>query len=173
VGMGGGGRETEGSVGWEHERFDRPHYERIGALADNWGKELGASDDVVRVLKEGILDVPENPVWGLGEMPVIPQDAEELNFGLAEIANGLRSDSCLWEELGKVEAEALKADGFIVASAFVHWEGEAEDGKTKGCFVQNLKPNKDSWGKGSVKMEKAAGFAAGVEKEDHFISFDI
>jgi hypothetical protein len=72
-----------------------------------------------------------------------------------------------------VEAEELKADSFMVASAFVQWEGEAEDGKNKGRFVQNLKPNEDWWGKGSVKLEKAAEFAAEVEKEERLISFDI
>jgi hypothetical protein len=47
--------------------------------------------------------------------------------------------------LGKVEAEALKADGFMVTSVFVHWDGEAEDGKKRVRCVQNLKPNKDCW----------------------------
>jgi hypothetical protein len=55
-----------------------------------------------------------------------------------------------------VEAEALKADGFMVTSVFVHWDGEAEDGKKRVRFVHNLKPNKDCWG-GEGQREDGEG----------------
>lgn len=67
----------------------------------------------------------------------------------------------------------LVGQAFMVSSAFVHWEGEGEGGERKGRFVQNFKRMSKWWGVGSVKMERAAEFAAEVQPEDQFVSFDV
>ena len=155
------------------EWYARPHYERVAALADGWREELGIDDFTARILREGIRDPPQNPEWGKGEMPVIPQTQEEKEFGNEAVEKGLRNDSRAWEEITREQVTLLKKEGYGVASSFVHWEGVDEDGKKKGRFVQNLTDLTEWWEGKSVRMEKPAEFAAQVEEGDRFISFDV
>lgn len=105
-------------------------------LADRWESELGVSAYFATILREGIRDVPARPVWGNGEMSVIPQTPEELRYGMEELEKGLRPDVRNWEELSRDEVEELKARGYMVSSSFVHWEGFDENEGRKGRFVQ-------------------------------------
>ena len=81
AGVGEGGRTRE-------EWYARPYYERVAALADGWREELGIDDFTARILREGIRDPPQNPEWGKGEMPVIPQTQEEKEFGNEAVEKG-------------------------------------------------------------------------------------
>ena len=151
----------------------RPHYERVGIMAENWKSELGIDDFTVRILKEGIRDKPAYPVWGKGEMPIVPQTPEELDFGLGKVEEGLRLDVRNWEEISREEADRLKELGYMIASSFVHWEGFDEEGNKKGRFVQNFSEITEWWDGKSVRMEKPAEFAAQIQEGERFISFDV
>ena len=135
---------------------------------------MGVDEFTQRILREGVRELPKAPMWGLGIQPTIPQTEEEMVVGLGELEKGLASESKIWEEVGQDEVDVVVKEGYMVASAFVHWEGVDEDGKKKGRFVENFKPHKEwGWGDGTVRMEKPAEFAAQVEKGDSFLSFDI
>jgi hypothetical protein len=68
---------------------------------------------------------------------------------------GLETGNQLWEELSTNEARILGEEGYMVSSAFVHWEGMGGDGKPKGLVVQNFKRQSKWWTKcGSVKTER-------------------
>lgn len=131
------------------------------------------SEFAVKVLEGGIADWPTNPEWGVGELPSVPQTEEELAFGVAELEKGLASNSRLWEELGKDEVGELLEQGYMVSSAFVHWEGETKEGGRKGRFVQNFHRKSKAWDGCGVRMERAAEFATQIERGDTFLSFYI
>lgn len=67
-----------------------PHYQRVGRRSGFWMPGLGISDYFARILQDGIRNVPRCPVWGKGEMLVIPQTPEELEFGMKELEKGLK-----------------------------------------------------------------------------------
>lgn len=124
-------------------------------------------------MRDGIRDLPHNPQWGKGEMPVIPQTQEEKKFGKEKIDKGLGKDSRAWEEITRSQVLLLKKEGYIVASRFEHWEEVDEKGKKKDRFVQNLTKFNEWWGGKSVDMEKTTEFAAQIEEGDRFISLDV
>lgn len=74
------------------ECFSRPHYERVGALAEKWKSLLGIDDFTARMLREGIRYKLARPEWDKGEIPVIPQTDEEAMYGLGKIEDGLSAD---------------------------------------------------------------------------------
>lgn len=117
------GAKGEGGVVVDEELYGRPHYERAGALADKWQEVLGVDDFTARILREGIKDKPSMTQWGKGEMPVIPQTPEEVEFGLKKVEEGIQSNARNWEEMDRHQVEMLKRRGYMIASSFVHWEG--------------------------------------------------
>lgn len=125
-------------------------------------------------LKKGILDMPEAPVWGKPRLREVPQTEEERAYGLAEIEKGLKEDSQLWEEMTQEEVARVELDGYMISSAFTHWEGMTEEGDRKGRFVQNFKVMSKWWeSSGGVRLDKPAEYALGLQKTDHFLGFDI
>ena len=58
----GVGEKEEGSYVWEDEWVERPHYERVGALATKWGDEMGVDEFTQRIFREGVKEFPKAPV---------------------------------------------------------------------------------------------------------------
>lgn len=121
-----------------------------------------------RILKDGIRDFPDEPEWGLGELRSVPQTEEELEVG-EELEKGLEEG--LWEELPECEVEELLGNGYMISSAFTHWE--ERDRVRQGRFVQSFKRLSTWWKGASVRMESVPEFASTLKQGDHLISFDI
>lgn len=137
--------------------------------ADAWREELSASEFVVRAIRFGIRDMPKIPFEAGFVMSRIPQSEEDEEFAEEELRERVRRREV--EEIGEEEAMRIVAEGKIVSSAFVVWQGEG--GARKGRFVINLSIQSKHWPRGSVKMETVQGFAAQVERGDSLMSFDV
>lgn len=67
-------------------------------------------------------------------MSVITQTAEDIEFSLEKVKEGLRPCLKNWEDIDRDGAMRLKKKSFLIASNFVHWEGADEDKKKKVLF---------------------------------------
>ena len=130
---------------------------------------LGVSAGFRSMLKEGLLDLPSEAVWGLPPMGAVPQSASDLRFGIADLETGCRSG--VYEELSSEQAEDLVRRGFLISSAFTVWQGD--DGDRKGRFVVNFSRQSKFWTKGSVQMEKLVQFSDELRRGESLISFDL
>lgn len=134
---------------------------------------LAVAEYQERVLQEGIWDFPDDPEWAVGEHEAVPQMEEEAALGIIELEKGLQKDSQMWKELSKGEEEVVVWEGYMVSSAFVDRKGVDDDGSRKGRLVQSFKRQSTWWNGTSVRMERAAEFAAATKPGGHFISFDV
>ena len=145
------------------------HAGRVAAAAEKWSTMLGASKDFVAARKDGLLDMPTQPVWHLPPMGPVPQTAEDLAFGRADLKAGCLAG--VYRKLTPEQRTDLLRAGYLISSAFTLWQGESED--RKGRFVNNFSRQSKFWSKGSVKMERMEEFASEIHLGERLISFDL
>lgn len=104
------------------------------------------------------------------ELPDIPQDKEDRSFARLDLDKGCHEG--IYRKITPVHAEQAKRDGAVISSAFTVWQ-DLPDGNRKGRFVVNLSVQSKHWAKGSLRMESLPEFACNIQKNDHFMSFDI
>jgi Reverse transcriptase (RNA-dependent DNA polymerase) len=146
----------------------RPLWTQTQERVEEW-RLLGASPFLCRAIKYGIYEPPTIPFVSGEVMGELPQSAEDLEFGIADLRAGCKEG--IYEDISAEDANLIRAKGNMISSAFVVWQ-EGVEGR-KGRFVVNLSKQSKHWKKGSVKMETLPQYAMDLNKGDHMVSFDI
>jgi len=131
--------------------------------AQKW-ESIGASAFVIRALLFGVWDPPQRPFLHGKELPVVPQSAQDLEFGLAELEEGCRVGT--YQQVSSQHAKNCSRNGSLISSAFVTWQRE------KPRFIINLKEQSRHWDKKSVHMDTLSSFGASLCQGDRLLSFD-
>lgn len=127
-------------------------WRRVASSSVTWERDLGVSDWFSRVLRFGILDLPDRRDQDRVIMGAVLQGKDELSFDNAELEMGCE-EAEYYELVSAEEIVDLVMNGHVVSSAFVHWEGYNKDGTRKG-FVQNFHIQSKQWNRTSTRMEK-------------------
>jgi hypothetical protein len=77
---------------------------------------LGESPFLCRAIKYGIYERPTIPFVSGEVMKELPQTAEDLEFGIADLSGGCEERIC--EEISRQDANSIRAKGCMIASAF-------------------------------------------------------
>lgn len=127
------------------------------------------SPEFVGMLKDGLLELPGHPVWGLPEMGPVPQTQEDLGFARADLEEGFRKG--IYELVSDEEKARALEDGYLISSAFTLWQGEGDE--RKNGFGVNFSKQSKFWDHKPLRMESAAGFATELKKGERLLSFDL
>lgn len=106
---------------------------RKALRSETWRKELGASEFVARATKYEIRDLPLVQFTEGAILREIPPSEEDRKFGKGYLEGGCSEG--VYKEVGIYEIRKLVADGNMVSSSFVVWQGHGED--KKGRLVVN------------------------------------
>jgi len=86
--------------------------------ARNW-ENIGASAFVIRTLLFGVWDPPRIPFCHGRELPTVPQTAEDLIAGTADLEEGCRLGT--YQQVSSEHARTKMKAGALISSAFVTW----------------------------------------------------
>ena len=127
-------------------------------------EQIGALAFVIRTLLFGASESPQRPFLNGKELPYIPKSAEDLKFGLSELAEGCRVGT--YQRVSDAHAEAQVDKGALISNAFVTWQRE------KPGFIINLKEQSMHWDKKSMRMETMSSFGSCLCPGNRLLSFD-
>ena len=98
------------------------HAGRVTDVAGKWSTILGVSKDFVAARKDGLLDLPIQPVWHMPPMGPVPQTAEDLAFGRADLKAGCGAG--FYRKVMPDKRADLICTGNLISSSFFLWQGE-------------------------------------------------
>ncbi len=148
-----------------------PYYDLVANALPRWEENTKISGDMIETLRDGIIDEPVDYVYGLPEMPPIPQDAKSLDFGEEDLREGLLPENQFYRQMTAEDVARVRASGKLISTAFTAWR--EKDGVEEGRFVICLNRQSKFFKRRYTRMERITEFAAHVKHGDRMISFDI
>lgn len=148
-----------------------PFCDLVGAAVREWGTLMEASPELLKVLSEGVRDMPMKRVVALPETGAIPQDTRSIEFGEEDLTKGLLPENSFYRRMTAADMVRVRSKGRLISSAFTVWQekGGVEEGRFEICLNRQSK----FYLKGPTRMEGAAEFCTYIKEGDRMISFDV